>query len=45
MALDNLEQMHPRDLADLLEEPSRLVSVLDRRVVSHFKTLERLQHA
>jgi hypothetical protein len=44
MALDNLEQMHPQYLAELLET-GRLKDVLESRVQCHFQTLEKLQKA
>jgi len=44
MALDNLEQMHPRYLASLLADGS-LSDVLERKVRGYFQTLARLQQA
>ena len=44
MALDNLEQMHPRYLASLLSKGS-LANVLRERVRTYFQTLERLRQA
>jgi hypothetical protein len=44
MALSNLEQMHPRYLASLLNRGS-LANVLRERVTAYFKTLDRLRQA
>ena len=42
MALDNLEQMHPRYLADLLEN-GQLQKVLNNRVNRYHQTLLRIK--
>jgi hypothetical protein len=44
MALDNLEQMHPRYLAELLENGG-LRKVLSERVAAYAGTLERLRQS
>lgn len=45
MALENLEQMHPRYLAKILKTPDQLAKVLETRVEAYFRTLERLREA
>lgn len=45
IALDNLEQMQPRMLADLLKTPTKLRELLRQRVISHFQTLERMRES
>src|SRR5687768_3972104 len=43
IALDNLEQMQPRALAELLKTPQKLQELLRQRVIGHFQTLARLR--
>jgi hypothetical protein len=44
IALDNMEQMHPRYLANLLKDGT-LAEVIRRQVVAYFQTLDRLQQS
>jgi hypothetical protein len=45
IALDNLEQMHPQYLGELLKTPRKLRQVIKQRVLAYLETLERLRKA